>query len=64
MTLKLLGLLPPTDRTPCWHLLRFITIGGALAITCLILVASMITDIVEDSERLTGRRSKDCSRRR
>jgi Na+/melibiose symporter-like transporter len=59
MTLKLLGLLPPDGSNALLAIFfASITIGGAFSITCLILVASMITDIVEDSERITGRRSE------
>lgn len=58
MTLKLLGLLSVSPGTLLAIFFASITVGGALAITCLILVSSMITDIVEDSERITGRRSE------
>lgn len=58
MTLKLLGLLTVSSNTLLVIFFTSITIGGALAITSLILVSSMITDIVEDSERITGRRSE------
>ena len=59
MTLKLLGLLPP-DGSNTLLLIFFssITIGLALIITAGILVTSMITDVVEDSELKTGRRSE------
>ncbi|HEY1707071.1 MAG TPA: MFS transporter [Rhizomicrobium sp.] len=59
MTLKLFGLLPPTGSMALL-LIFFVTIviGLALAITSGILVTSMITDIVEDSELKTGRRSE------
>ncbi|HXC55732.1 MAG TPA: MFS transporter [Rhizomicrobium sp.] len=59
MTLKLLGLLPP-DGSPTLLLIFFstVTIGLALAIASGILIASMITDVVEDSEIRTGRRSE------
>ena len=59
MTLKLFGLMPP-DGSNALLLIFFSTvaIGLGLAIASGILVASMITDIVEDSELRTGRRSE------
>ncbi len=59
MTLKLLGLLP-ADGSTALLLIFFstITIGIAFALASGILVASMITDVVEDSEIRTGRRSE------
>ena len=59
MTLKLFGLLPP-DGSSALLLVFFgtITVGISLAIASGILVASMITDVVEDSELITGRRSE------
>lgn len=59
MTLKLFGLLPP-DGSNALLLIFFssITVGLALLITAGILVTSMITDVVEDSELKTGRRSE------
>ncbi len=59
MTLKLFGLLPP-DGSNALLAIFFgtITVGLAFAITAGILVSSMITDIVEDSEIKTGRRSE------
>ena len=59
MTLKLLGLLPPSGSSAL--LLIFfvsITIGATLAITSGILISSMIVDVVEDNEKKTGRRSE------
>jgi Na+/melibiose symporter-like transporter len=59
MTLKLFGLMPP-DGSNALLLIFFSTvaIGIGLAIASGILVASMITDVVEDSEIRTGRRSE------
>ncbi len=59
MTLKLLGLLPP-DGSNALLLIFFasITVGLTLLIIAGILVTSMITDVVEDSELKTGRRSE------
>jgi Na+/melibiose symporter-like transporter len=59
MILKLLGLLPP-DGSAALLAIFFVslTIGLALAFGSGIIVASMITDIVEDSELKTGRRSE------
>lgn len=59
MVLKLFGLLPP-DGSNVLLLIFFIstTIGLALAITSAILAGAMITDVVEDSEMRTGRRSE------
>ena len=59
MTLKLLGLLPP-DGSNALLLIFFVTItvGISFTITAGILISSMITDIVEDSELKTGRRSE------
>jgi Na+/melibiose symporter-like transporter len=59
MTLKLFHLLPP-DGSSALLLVFFATttIGVALAIASGILVASMITDVVEDSQLQTGRRSE------
>jgi Na+/melibiose symporter-like transporter len=59
IVLKLMNLLPPSGSGAL--LLIFfaaLTVGIALAIASLILVTSMITDIVEDSEIKTGRRSE------
>lgn len=59
MVLKLFGLMPPSGSSAL--LLIFfvtLTVGVAFAIASLILVTSMITDIVEDSEIKTGRRSE------
>jgi len=59
MVLKLLHALPP-DGSSALLSVFFVstTIGGSFAIASLILVSSMITDIVEDSEMKTGRRSE------
>jgi Na+/melibiose symporter-like transporter len=59
MTLKYFDLLPPSGSSAL--LLIFfstITVGLAFAIASGILISSMITDIVEDSEIKTGRRSE------
>ncbi len=59
MVAKLLHLLPP-DGSNALLLIFFLswTIGLALAIASAIIVLSMITDVVEDSELRTGRRSE------
>jgi Na+/melibiose symporter-like transporter len=59
MTLKMFGLFPP-DGSPSLVLIFFAStaIGTSFAIASLILVSSMITDVVEDSEVITGRRSE------
>ncbi len=59
MTLKLFGFLPP-DGSKALLAIFFssITVGLALAIASGILITSMITDVVEDSEVRTGRRSE------
>ena len=59
MTLKLFGLLPP-DGSGALLAVFFVTttIGLSLAIASFIIVLSMITDVVEDSEIKTGRRSE------
>lgn len=59
MTLKLFGLLPPDGSTALLAIFfSSVTVGLALAITSGILITSMITDVVEDSEVRTGRRSE------
>ncbi|HWD26310.1 MAG TPA: MFS transporter [Rhizomicrobium sp.] len=58
MTLKLFGLLPSGQTALLWIFFSTLTVGVAFAIASLILVTSMITDIVEDSEIKTGRRSE------
>jgi Na+/melibiose symporter-like transporter len=59
ITLKLFGLLPVSNANLLLGILFVTTtIGLALAICCLILVGSMITDVVEDSQLKTGRRSE------
>lgn len=59
ITLKLFGLLPVADTNLLLAII-FVstTVGVALAICSAILVGSMITDVVEDSELKTGRRSE------
>lgn len=59
MTLKLFGLMPK-DGSNMLLLIFFssVTVGLALAISSGILITSMITDVVEDSELKTGRRSE------
>jgi len=59
MTLKYFGLLPPDGSLALLGIFfATITIGLALAIASGILISSMITDVVEDSEIKTGRRSE------
>jgi Na+/melibiose symporter-like transporter len=59
MTLKLVGLLPGEGTSALlWIFFVTVTIGLALAITAGILISAMITDVVEDSEVRTGRRSE------
>jgi Na+/melibiose symporter-like transporter len=57
--LRLLDLLPP-NRAPglFWYLLFFTLVTITLIIMSSILTASMVADIVEDSEVTTGRRSE------
>jgi Na+/melibiose symporter-like transporter len=59
MVLKLLHMLPP-DGSNALLLIFFLswTIGLSLAIASFIIVLSMITDVVEDAELKTGRRSE------
>lgn len=59
ITLRLLNLLP-ANRTPVlfWILVGFNLVGVMLVIMSSILTASMVADIVEDSEIATGRRSE------
>lgn len=57
--LKLFDLLPVSNPNLLLAVLFVTTaIGVALSICCLILVGSMITDVVEDSQLKTGRRSE------
>src|SRR5215472_1466597 len=59
ITLKLFGLLPVGSPSLLLAILFVTTaVGLALGICGLILVLSMITDVVEDSELKTGRRSE------
>ena len=58
MTLKLIGLLPTDSNTLLLIFFVSATIGLTLAITSGILVSAMITDVVEDNEMRTGRRSE------
>jgi len=59
ITLKLFGLLPVGSPSLLLAILFVTTaVGLALGICSLILVGSMITDVVEDSELKTGRRSE------
>jgi len=59
ITLKLFGYLETSDTNLLLAILFVTTATGlALAISSLILVGSMITDVVEDSQLRTGRRSE------
>jgi len=59
MTLKIFGLMPAEGSSATlWIYFTTITIGIALAITSGILISAMITDVVEDNEMRTGRRSE------
>ena len=59
ISLRLLGLMP-ANHTPALlpTLLVFGSISSSLGIAAAILIASMISDVVEDSEIKTGRRSE------
>jgi glycoside/pentoside/hexuronide:cation symporter, GPH family len=59
ITLKLFGLLPVANANVLLAII-FVstTVGLALAICSAILIGSMITDVVEDNELKTGRRSE------
>ncbi|HAY06959.1 MAG TPA: MFS transporter [Hyphomonas sp.] len=57
--LRLLGLLPPNGSDALFNIIIIITIFDlALIIVTQMLMASMVADIVEDSELQTGRRSE------
>ncbi len=57
--LRLLGLLPPNGTDALFNIIITITIFDlALIISTQMLMASMVADIVEDSEMQTGRRSE------
>jgi len=59
IVLRLLGLLPPNDDPfVFWFVLTAQTIDVGLIICFQILFASMLADLVEDSELKTGRRSE------
>jgi Na+/melibiose symporter-like transporter len=59
MAAKLVGLFPPNGTTLMLVLLGFFqTTGTALSISCAITISSMLADVVEDSARITGRRSE------
>jgi len=59
VVLRLLGLLPPNGSEALFNIIFFITIFDlALIIATQMLMASMVADIVEDSELQTGRRSE------
>jgi GPH family glycoside/pentoside/hexuronide:cation symporter len=59
VVLRLLGLFPPNGSpTLLWILLGFNLVTITLIIMSSILTASMVADIVEDSEVATGRRSE------
>jgi GPH family glycoside/pentoside/hexuronide:cation symporter len=59
ISLRLLGLFP-ANHTPALlpTLLAFGSVSSSLGIAAAILIASMISDVVEDSELTTGRRSE------
>jgi Na+/melibiose symporter-like transporter len=57
--LRLIGVMPPNDSDVLFWIVFFVTICDvALIITYQILSASMIADLVEQSELKTGRRSE------
>lgn len=57
--LRLLGFMPPNGSDLLFNIVLFVTIFDvALIITAQILMASMIADVVEQSELKTGRRSE------
>lgn len=59
VTLRLLGLLPPNGNASVYWLVFCANVAGlGLGITGQILSASMIADVVEDSELRTGRRQE------
>ena len=58
LTLKLFGVFPSATATVLPVLLAFTTLSLSLAIASSILLASMLTDVVEDSQLRTGRRSE------
>ena len=57
--LRYLGVMPPDGSTPLlFCLMAFAVVATTLNVTCSVLIASMITDVVDDSELTTGRRSE------
>ncbi|MEJ1969234.1 MAG: MFS transporter [Rhizomicrobium sp.] len=59
MAARLLGVFPANGTAPMLALLGFFqTTGTALSIACSITISSMLADVVEDSARITGRRSE------
>jgi Na+/melibiose symporter-like transporter len=59
MAARLVGLFPENGTPTVVPLLIFFTtVGTALSITCAITISSMLADVVEDSQRKTGRRSE------
>jgi len=59
MGARLLGFFPPNGTMPMLVMLGFFqTTGTALSIACSITISSMLADVVEDSARVTGRRSE------
>ncbi|MBV9044220.1 MAG: MFS transporter, partial [Alphaproteobacteria bacterium] len=59
MAARLFGLFPENGTPYVVPLLIFFTtVGTALSITCAITISSMLADVVEDSQRKTGRRSE------
>ncbi|MBV9541820.1 MAG: MFS transporter, partial [Alphaproteobacteria bacterium] len=59
MAFRLFGIFPENGTPTVVPLLVFFqTVGTALSITCAITISSMLADVVEDSQRKTGRRSE------
>ncbi|MGH7819718.1 MAG: MFS transporter, partial [Candidatus Binatia bacterium] len=59
VTLRLLDVFPANDSPALLPVLfAFRTLAVTLVITAAILISSMIADVVEDSETVTGRRSE------
>lgn len=57
--LRLLGLTPPDGTSAvAWTFFIFLAVGTACSVTSFILGASMVADVVEESEVRTGRRSE------
>ena len=59
IVLRLTGMFPPNGAPALiWLLFGFTTVSASLQIGSSILLVAMLTDVVEDSERKTGRRSE------